>query len=322
MKTPHGTIVVKKGVVVNNQEFRQHLGAYLKVMGGSAAKLLKKQARLFCDDMLDYTMPWNGGMGQDGRSRRAQLEGMDRVESQISNIFLPLQYVGAGEILNYGNEGVFSAWLRSRKKLANPMLPNWLKNGSNFPGLWKKFQKWEFAKSQAELSDGRIKLDTFNKGSGVIKSLHVKARGGNTVPEYFEFMGRHSSKYVVDEDGKEVMAYIKKVQAHVGRLKAGWYTAGSQLGRLKNVGYWIRGNQWNTGIVMDQLSNSTVPAITVGNTVQGLHRATRDGFRLALNYRAYSMREEIYQKLVKNGRADILYRLATHHGVGQGFDIT
>jgi hypothetical protein len=127
---------------------------------------------------------------------------------------------------------------------------------------------------------------------------------------------------VVDDDGAEVKAYSKRVEAHVGRLKAGWFTVGSQLGRMKNVGYWIRGNQWNTGTLVDQLADPKRPAITVGNKVQRLHRSTGDGFRLALNYRAYSMREEMYQRLVKNGNANMLYHLATHQGVGAGFNIT
>jgi hypothetical protein len=179
MITPQGTIKVKKGVIVNQQEFRQHLGAYITVMGGNAAKLLKKQARLFCDDMLDYTMPFAGGMGQDGRSKSAQKLGMAVVNSQIKNIFLPLQYVGAGEILQYGNEGVFSAWLRARKKLSNPMIPDWLKDSSGMSSLWTKFQKWEFAIAEAEISPGLIDLSTYGKTSN-IKSIQVGGNNGSS----------------------------------------------------------------------------------------------------------------------------------------------
>lgn len=325
MITQYGNITVKKGVVTNEQQFRQTLGAYCLVMGKSTAKLLKKQARLFCDDMLDFTMPWEGGMGQDGRSSRAQLNGKDRVQSQIKSIFLPLQFVGAGEVLQYGNEGVFAAWLRARKRLSNPMIPDWLKNGSDYSNLWTKFQQWDFARAEAEMSPGLVKLDTYNKGNGVIKSIHERERGGNTTDGYFKNMkaaAKFGTRYVVDDDGKAVKAYSKRVEAHVGRLKAGWYSVGSQLGRLKGVGYWIRGNQWNTGILVDQLGNGALPSVTVGNKVQGLHRATMDGYKLALNYRAYSMREEMYQKLVKSGRADMLFHLATHQGIGGGFDIT
>ena len=295
------------------------------MMGGSAAKLLKKQARLFCDDMLDFTMPWEGGMGVDGRSRRAWMNGKDRVQSQIKSIFLPLRFVGAGEILQYGDEGVFSAWVRARKTLPNPMIPEWLKNGDQYKGAWTKFKTWEFAQAEAELSPGNIRLESYNKGDGIIKSIHERERGGNSKDAYFDNMkaaAKFGTRYVVDDDGSKVMAYSKRVEAHVGRLKAGWYTTGSKLGKMKNVPYWVRGNQWNTGILVDQLSVQNRPAITVGNKVQGLHRKTMDGFKLALNYRAYSMREEMYHKLVKNGNADMLFHLATHQGIGGGFDIT
>ena len=325
MITQYGTITVKKGVVTNEQQLRQTLGAYCMVMGGNAAKLLKKQARLFCDDMLDFTMPWEGGMGQDGHSSRAQLNGKDRVQSQIKSIFLPLQFVGAGEVLQYGNEGVFLAWLRARKKLSNPMLPKWLLGNDGMSSLWTKFQQWEFAQAEAAISPGLVKLDTYNKGAGIIKSTHERERGGTTTADYFKNMkaaGKFGTRYVVDDDGKAVLAYSKRVEAHVGRLKAGWYSVGSQLGKMKGVGYWIRGNQWNTGTLVDHLGNSTVPSVTVGNKVQGLHRATRDGYKLAVSYRNYAMREEIYQKLVRNGRADMLFHLASHHGIGGGFDIT
>jgi len=322
MNTPGGVVTVKKGVVVNQQEFRQHLGAYLLIMGGSAAKLLQKQAKLFCDDMLDFTMPFYGGMGHDGRSRQAQKLGQAVVESQISKIFLPLAYVKAGDILSYGHIGIFSAWLRARKSLSDPKLPNWLLQDAYSAGgltAWNKFQNWKFAQDQA-LSAHGVDLSTYYTGN--IKSLHEKARGGNKVSEYFEHMGAHATfgdKYVVDDNGEKVKAYIKRVQARVGELKSGWYSAGAQLGKIK-AGAWIKGNQWGTGIMNNKLSNPTVPWIEVGNRVQGLHRATKDGYRLALNYRAYSMRVEMYEKLVAQGRANQLYHLASHYSVGQGFN--
>lgn len=323
MITPGGVVTVKKGVVVNQQEFRQHLGAYLIVMGGSAARLLQKQAKLFCDDMLDFTMPFAGGMGHDGRSRQAQKEGQEVVRSQIEKIFVPLAYVSAGEILSYGHQGIFSAWLRARKSLPDPKLPNWLlQDQYSNAGLtaWTKFQNWKFAQDQAGSAHG-VDLSTYYTGN--IKSLHERARGGNKTHEYFENMKAHASfgdKYVVDDMGEKVSSYIKRVQARVGELKAGWYTAGSQLGKIK-AGAWIRGNQWGTGIVNNKLGNPNIPWIEVGNKVQGLHRATKDGYRLALNYRAYSMRVEMYEKLVKQGRADYLYHLASHHSLGQGFNL-
>lgn len=323
MNTSHGAITVKKGVVVNQQEFRQHLGAYILIMGGCAAKLLKKQARLFCDDMLDFTMPFAGGMGNDGRSSQARKVGTDVVESQIESIFLPLAYVKAGEILNYGHEGIFNAWLRARQSLPNPKLPDWLlKHPYSNEGLsaWTKFQNWKFAQDQASTAGG-VDLSTYYTGN--IKTIHEKSRGGNKNSGYFDNMDMQATmgdKFVVDDKGEKVAAYIKRVQARVGELKAGWFSAGSQIGKIK-AGAWIRGNQWGTGIVNNKLDNPGMPWIEVGNRVQGLHRATINGYELAINYRAYSMRVEMYEKLVKLGRADQLFHLASHYSLGQGFDI-
>jgi hypothetical protein len=325
MNTPQGTIKVKKGIVVNGQEFRQHLGAYIIAMGGKVAKLLQKQARLFCWDMLDYTMPWSGGMGMDGKSNAAKQSGRRRVKSQITAIFLPLRYVSAGEVLQYGNEGIFYAWLNARKTLSNPKLPDWLlvhPYSSEGTTLWQKFQSWEFAQQGAAMSGGLVDLSGYYGNK--TEQIHKRARGGDTTAGYFDNMEKtatYGQRYVVDDDGKMVSAYSKRVESHVGRLKAGWYTAGSQLGSMKGVGQWIIGNQWGTGIMNNQLGNSYVPSVTVGNKVQGLHRATKDGFRYALNHRAYSMRVEIYNKLVANNNANLLYHIASHYNVGKGFEI-
>lgn len=325
MITPQGHIKVKKGVIVNMQEFRQHLGAYIIAMGGNAAKLIQKQARLFCLDMLDYTMPWSGGMGIDGKSNAARQSGERRVKSQITAIFLPLRYVSAGEVLQHGSESIFYAWLNARKTLSDPKLPDWLlvhPYSNQGLSLWQQFQQWGFAQQGAAMSAGLIDLSGYYGNK--VEATHKRARGGDKNAGYFSNMeatAQYGQRYVVDDDGKMVSAYSKRVEAHVGRLKAGWFTAGSQLGSMKGVGQWVKGNQWATGIIDNQLGNSTVPSVTVGNSVQGLHRATKDGFRYALNHRAYSMRVEIYNKLVANNNANMLYHIASHYNVGRGFEI-
>lgn len=325
MNTPKGFIRVKKGVVVNMQEFRQHLGAYIIAMGGNAAKLLQKQARLFCWDMLDYTMPFSGGMGMDGKSRSAKAVGDRVVKGQIESIFLPLRYVSAGEILQFGNESVFYAWLKARKTLTDPKLPDWLlvhPYSSEGTALWNRFQQWEFAQQGAAMSAGMVDLSNYRSNN--IAGIHKRLRGGDKTAGYFDNMEAaavYGTTVVVDDDGSEIKSYIKRVQSHVGRLKAGWYTAGSKLGSMKGVGQWIVGNQWGTGILDNRLGNSTVPSVTVGNKVQGLHRATKDGYRYALNHRAYSMRVEIYNKLVASNNANLLYHIASHYNVGRGFEI-
>lgn len=319
-------IKVKKGIVVNMQQFRQTIGAFVVAMGGKASKHIKRQARLFCEDMLDYTMPWSGGMGMDGKSRAAKAMGDRVVKGQIESIFLPLRYVSAGEILQFGNEGVFYAWLRARKTLSDPKLPDWLlvhPYSSEGTVLWNKFQQWEFAQQGAAMSAGMVDLSNYRTNN--IQGIHKRFRGGNTTAGYFDNMEAaavYGTTVVVDDDGSEIKSYIKRVQSHVGRLKAGWYTAGSKLGSMKGVGQWIIGNQWGTGILDNRLDNFTTPSVTVGNKVQGLHRATRDGYFYALQHRAYSMRVELTNKLVKDNNANLLFHIASHYNIGRGWEIT
>lgn len=326
MNTRHGTITVRKGVVTNLQQFRQTLGAYCIVMGGAASKLLQKQAKLFCEDMQDYTFPTypDGSFGQDGRSRSAQRVGMDRVRTQIEGIFMPLAYVGAGAILKHGSESIFYAWLGAKKKISDPKIPNWLLQGSAYgkgKSLWAKFQDWEYAQKQSGITN-KLDLSTYYKGN--IQGIHEKARGGNKVNTYFDSMKTRAEMgpiSVVGDTGTEILAYSKRVEKRVGELKSAWYSAGHQLGRFKSAS-WIVGNQWGTGILVNQLGNSTVPSVTVGNSKQGLHKATQDWFRYAIYYRLYAVRVEMYNKLVKSGNGDMLFHLASHHGIGGGFQIS
>lgn len=51
-------------------------------------------------------------------------------------------------------------------------------------------------------------------------------------------VSRHRIAQIVP-DGNEIKAYIKQRQAHVGFAKAGWITAGSQLGKVTRVPAWI-----------------------------------------------------------------------------------
>jgi hypothetical protein len=323
-------VVVLKGVIVNEQEFRQHLAAYCRIMGGSAAKLLQKQARLFCEDMAAYVYPLepDGVMGQDGISQAARLNGTNRVRGQIEGIFMPLAYVGAGEILAYGNEGIFTAWLSAKKKIPEPKIPNWLLTGSPLgkgKSLWTKFQEWEYAKKQTTKA-GKVDLSTYYTGN--IQGIHERTRGGNKKASYFAYMkkaGEVGKPSVVSDTGAEILAYSKRVEKRVGELKSAWYAASVGLGSIKSAA-WIKGNQWGTGIQINELQNPTEPAVTVGNTKQGLHGQynpnTFNWYKYCMYHRAYAMRVEMVNKLVKGGNANTLYHLAQTSGVGAGLQYT
>jgi hypothetical protein len=239
---------------------------------------------------------------------------------------MPLAYVGAGAILRHNSESIFAAWLGAKKKIADPKIPNWLLQGSLYgpargKSLWAKFQEWEYAQKQSGISN-KVDLSTYYKGD--LKGIHERARGGNKVSTYFAFMkarAKNGPVSVIGDTGTEIMAYSKRVERRVGELKSAWYAAGHTLGRFKSAS-WIVGNQWGTGILVNQLDNPTIPSITVGNSKQGLHTASKDWYKYAIYYRAYAIRVEAYNRLVKTGNADMLFHLATHHGIGGGFQIS
>lgn len=318
-------VVVLKGVIVNEQEFRQHLAAYCMIMGGAASKLIQKQARLFCEDMAHYVYPLepDGQMGQDGISQSARLNGTNRVRDQIEGIFIPLAMVGAGPILKYGNEGVFTAWLGAKKKIPEPKIPDWLLNGQVYgkKSLWTKFQEWEYAKKQAGVAS-RIDLSTYYNGN--IQGIHERTRGGTKVATYFPNMKKAGQKgkiSVIGDAGAEILAYSKRVEKRVGELKSAWYSASVGLGSIKSAA-WIKGNQWGTGIQVNELQNPTQPSVTVGNKKQGLHGRfkpdTMEWYKYCMYHRAYAMRVEMVNKLVKGGNANTLFHLAQTSGVGKG----
>jgi len=301
-------IKVTKGVVVNMQEFQQTLALYIAVMAQCASKLIRKQARLFCDDMLDYTEPtlnWSKG---SGKGLAAQKKGMGIVDAQLRDLFTPLAYVKAPEIYAHGNEGVFYAWVRLRRENNDSTLPKWLNEdpyGSEGSKMWKRFKKWKYAKEGHSAKS----VDFSQLYKGDLKSAHVANRGGTKTSAYFDSMDKNARyiSYAVDKAALD--KYSEQVQKRVGELKAAWYGAGSQLGNI-SAPMWIKGNQWGREIFINQLDDKSMPAVTVGNKSQGLHEETRDDYRVAMNHRAYSMRVEMLAKLVKNGQANKIFHLA------------
>jgi hypothetical protein len=306
-------VVVKVGVGVDLKQLQDHFRIYAKIMGRSMAAVLKHQARLFCQDMLDYTLPVENnkpGTGS-GTTSKAKQEGMDRVAGDIEKVFLPIGYASFKSVANADDLGIFTAWLRERRAMPKVILPEFLKEANS--DLWDTSMMFERFKKFARKIDrhGVGALAGRNRGTDNlsqayttnIKGLHESARGG---PRNYKVPDNFKPYFIVDYDSK-VPSYIKRVQKRVGKLKAGWYTAGKQLGNIKAPS-WVIGNQWGTGIVVNQLAEKMAPAITVGNSAHRRHTAETSGgvawiwYRYAIYHRAYSMRLEIAQKLINSGR--------------------
>lgn len=318
-------LVVKVNVGVDVKQLQDHFRVYATIMGRSMASVLKHQARLFCQDMLDYTLPVENnkpGTGNGTTSRAKQMT-MDRVAADVERVFLPLGYASFKSVANADNIGIFSAWLRERRAMPKVILPEFLKEANT--DLWdtsqaferfKKFARKIDSKGIGALSGRNLGVDNLSQAYTTnIKGLHEAARGG---PRNYRVKDGFNPYFIADYDNK-VPPYIRRVQNRVGKLKAGWYTAGKQLGNVRAPS-WVVGNQWGTGIVVNQLSEKTSPAITVGNSAHRRHTAETSGgvawiwYRYAIYHRAYSMRMEIAQKLIKSGKLRQYWNLSSTGG--------
>jgi hypothetical protein len=319
-------LVIKVGVTVDERQLKKHFEVFAKVMGKSVAVVIKEQARLFCQDMLNYTLPVEGNSpgGGAGITGQAKQEGMDRVEADIQKVFEPLGYASFKSIANADDLGLFTAWLRERRAMPRVILPDFLKNAN--ADLWDSSMMYErfkkFARNIGGHSPTVTHLGTDNLSqayTGNIQGLHEAARRG---PRNYKVSDKFKPYFIADYPSK-VVPYIKKVQQRVGKLKAGWYTAGSQLGKIKAPA-WVIGNQWGTGILVNQLANTTSPSITVGNSAHRRHTQDTSGgvawiwYRYAIYHRAYSMRLEIAQKLIQSGRLRELWAMTSQGGALSG----
>lgn len=313
---------VRVDVQVDAEGLKKHLQVYAEVMGMSVSKVLRKQARLFCQDMIDYTLPVENGPGTgSGGTLGAKKLTENNVRQDIELLFAPLGYASMKSVADLGSPAVFSAWLRERKAMPVVVLPDFLKDmdlweGSNQLPAFQKFA------ANLKTDPGYDNLTQVYTGS--VKTLHESNRAG---PRNYTTSGHigPGKTFFIDSYRSKVEPYIKQVQKRVGKLKAGWYTAGMRLnyGNVK-APKWVINNQWGTGILIDNLSNGTTPSVTVGNAAHKRHTAvTRDGvawlwYKYAIFHRAYSMRVEIMNRLIKQGNARKLWELSKPGGALPG----
>ncbi len=105
-------IEVAKGVKVDYTQFAAHLALYKMVMRKSSEEIVKQQARLFAQDMCDFTPPFSGSQptirkgGEGGFGNKARNKGRDAVSRDVRKIFAPLAQAPAAGVAASGNVGI------------------------------------------------------------------------------------------------------------------------------------------------------------------------------------------------------------------------
>jgi hypothetical protein len=304
------TVFPAENIRVEVDGLRRHLNLYLLAVGGGFKKLLTKQARLMCRDMLDYTLPVEGGsMGPGkGTTRGALKHGEEVVEGQIAHLFRPLSGAKYGDVARNNDFGVFAAFVTDRKR-ENLPLPHFLDNTIGI-GEWERFKTSFGDDDQMPMMGGRgANFEYANAGESQIESVHKARRGG---PANYDTRSTMGDEYFISDYNNKIPRYIRSVQKRVGRLKAGWYSTSVLLGDKSWAPAWFEQNQWGTGCLYDELSNKTQPALTIENKKHG--RMSKDpgfkGFESALSRRSYAIRNDIIQVMTSRGQTLQLLELA------------
>lgn len=281
---------------------------YINALGVSIEKFFKRQARLLCQDMLDYTLPYDPDPPKSGtragRNANAHQKGIKSMEFDIDRIFKPLANAGWADIAAVDNFGIFNAWVMARRE-AGAGVPKQFEDGGGTETDWRTFQgRWK-GKDGFFHEDQEPDYSTVYGGSS-IESTHISIRGGTRTPNYKEGMSGTNKVFLVAYPA-QLIAYKKKVAKRVGSLKAGWYSAGVALGDGVKISApsWVVGNQWGTGIMIDQLSSRPILSLTVGNSAHyNMSKAPGvSEWQNGLSHRAYSIREELARRL-SNRRAE------------------
>jgi hypothetical protein len=281
-----------KYYIKNNQtEFNQVLQLYCELMNSNTAQLVKNVARLFCKDMVQYTPPFSAGNNPSsakgaGMDTSAHNWGKTKVSSQIRRIFSPIAQAPAQQVAEFGNMGIFNAWMNAKQELPPPHQPRWIfewfkDRGFLGVGEWELFKKYEGN------SSGKM-VSTFWSGTteGNVKSLHEAKRGK---PMYNV---KETNNKVYVDDWSVVERYIKRVQTRVGKLKSGWYYAGLALGKMPNVA-WISKQGGADKICVPKLSGNK-PMVTVGTHGRERYRRWWPLMQLALKHRSFVMKQKMF----------------------------
>lgn len=101
----------------------------------------------------------------------------------------------------------------------------------------------------------------------------------------------HRPRQVVILQEKALDRYVREVQSHVGKSKAGWMSAALGLG-VKAIPNWIR-QHLTPGLFEDQSNSKESPSITVGNLVPWAGDFDQRPFDAATENRVRSMRTQL-----------------------------
>jgi hypothetical protein len=306
---------------LNADLYKTHVALYCQVMRKTMADVVKNEARLLARDACDFTPPFSGSApavtsgGEGGFGSKARDKGRAAVSRDVRKIFAPLVQAPASLVASRGDLGIFTQWIIKKDKLPPPHEPSWIFDIFHSSGnmttqiMFERFKQRHAG--QNNMSGFAVVTDNDTEQS--IESIHRRIRGN---PHYRINKNRKPTNFIADFDLVE--AYIKKVQARVGKLKAGWYHAGLKLGFMP-TSQWIAGQGSSNAILQTKLIGAT-PTVKIGNAIAKDHSQGWHLFQKAWNHRGFAMREKMLHALKGKNNHGTLLQICQK--LPKGFNLT
>ena len=275
-------ISANKGVEVDSSGLSAHLKDYIAVMGKSMSEVIRRQAALFCQDMIAYSRPFSGTTPGDGNTLPAKAHGAENVRKSIFKIFRPIERATLSQIADIGSYDVFKMWSKRKGQTIQ---------GKGKQIRWQRFQE-KFAKGDTYAFIGPGEIGTMEK---IHTNLRIDGGRGSLNSE----ARRSKQPFAIVAKESDIDSYVRKKQKDVGFLKSAYWIAATQLGENIKAPAWVKhAEAASNAISIKLLSNPAAPAFVVGNKI-GMRAGNSNFVQVAINHRAYAMRVEMAAKLKK-----------------------
>ena len=271
-----------KGAQVDSSGLSAHLKDYIEVMGKSMTEVIRRQAALFCQDMIAYSRPFSGTSPGDGATLTAREHGAENVRKSIYKIFRPIDRATRSQIADLGDYNVFKLWNKRKGQTVQG-------KGKNI--RWQKFQQ-KFARgdSYAFIGPGDV---------GAIQKIHTNLRIDGGHGSLTSEARRAKQPFAIVAKDSDLEKYVKKKQKDVGFLKSAYWIAATNLGEKIKAPAWAKhGEASSNAISIKLVADPAKPSFIVGNKI-GKRAGNANFVQVAINHRAYSMRAEMAAKLNK-----------------------
>lgn len=273
---------VRKGVSVDASALSAHLYDYSQVLGKSLSEVVRRQAALFCQDMISYSRPFSGSTPGDGNTSSAKLHGAENVRRSIFKIFRPIDKASKSQIADLGSYEVFKLWNKRKGESIQ---------GTKKILRWQKFQQ-KFAKGNQLAFVGPGDISSMSK---IHSNLRTDGGHGSLISE----ARRSKQPFAIVAKESDLNSYVRKKQKDVGFLKSAYYIAATNLGENIKAAAWVRHGEAASNAISIKVSDDPAkPAFIVGNKI-GKRAGNANFIGLAISHRAYSMRVAMAAELNK-----------------------